>query len=201
MRRYPAMLWLLVFVGSLLILNGSHPTWRPWELVVGIALPVIACGLAIYLATGPEAGKPRVRGSYWFLTGTFAFYAVAALAALFALGIDEAIAVLLAGLIPMTAVALWLAHVRQKTRTTPDGALVDTAADDHTDPVPGLGADDQRPLGDTPDAHDEIIPQDLPKDHPGRQAVEEEAAALGGATPGPTRRRPPTPPRAGDRPR
>jgi hypothetical protein len=184
MRRYPAVLWLLVFVGSLLILNGSHPTWRPWELVVGIALPAIACGLAIYLAAGPQPDRPRVRGSYWFVTGTFVFYAVAALVALFALGIDEAIAVLLAGIIPMTAVAIWLAHVRQKTVAMPDGTLVDAAAEDNTDPIPGLGVDDRRPMGDTPAAHDEIIPQDLPKDHPGRRAVEEQAEALGGATPG-----------------
>jgi hypothetical protein len=191
MRRYPAALWLFVFVGSLLILNGSHPAWDSWELVTGIALAVIACGMAIHLAAGRRPGEPRVRGSYWFLAGTFAFYAVAALVALFALGIDEAIAVLLAGVIPMTAVALWLAHVRQKTQTTPDGALVDASADDHTDPIPGIGADDLRPLGDTPDAHDDIIPQDLPKDHPARRAAEERF------TPRPRAK----PPRAGDRPR
>ncbi|HEV7754094.1 MAG TPA: hypothetical protein VGO71_21260 [Baekduia sp.] len=191
MRRYPAVLWLLVFVGSLLILNGSHPTWDAWELVTGIALAVIACAVATYLATGPQPDQPRVRGSYWFLAGTFAFYAVAALAALFALGIDEAIAVLLAGVVPLTGVALWLAHVRQKTRVTPDGALVDASADDHTDPVPGVGADDLTPLGDTPEAHDEIIPEDLPKGHPARQAAEERFTARPRAKP----------PRAGDRPR
>jgi hypothetical protein len=189
MRRYPAVLWLLVFVGSLLILNGSHPTWNTAQLVVGIALAVIACGVATYLAATPQRDQPRVRGSSWFLGGTFAFYAVAALVALFALGIAEAIAVLLAGVIPMTAVALWLAHVRQKTRATPDGALVDASADDHTDPVPGLGADDLTPLGDTPDAHDEIIPQDLPKDHPARPAVEDRFTPRSRAKP----------PRAGDR--
>jgi hypothetical protein len=184
MRRYPALLWLLVYVGSLVILNGSHPTWRPWELAVGIALAVTACGLAMYLAAGPWPGHPPVRGSYWVLAGTFAFYAVASLVALFALGIDEAIAVLLAGAIPMTAVSIWLAHVRRSTRATPDGTLIDESAADADDPVPSLGADELRPMGDTPDAHDEIIPQDLPKDHPGRKAAEEQAGVRGGVTRG-----------------
>jgi hypothetical protein len=184
MRRYPAVLWLCVYVGSLLILNGSHGKWDPWQLAIGIALPVLACVLAIYLAAGPRPGRPRVRGSYWFLTGTLGFYGVCALAALIFLGLSEAIAVLLAGIIPMTAVAIWLAHVRQKTVATPEGALVDTSADNHEDPFPGLGVDDRRPLGDTPAAHDEIVPQDLPKGHPGRQAAEE----LAEETPGPATR-------------
>jgi hypothetical protein len=184
MRRYPALLWLLVYVGSVIILNGSHGQWDPWELAVGIALPVIACGLAIYLAAGPWPGRPAVRGSYWLLAGTLAFYGVSSLAALFALGIDEAIAVLLAGVIPMTAVAIWLAHVRRRTRVTPDGRLIDESAQDHEDPVPGVGADDLRPLGDSPDLHDDLIPQDLPKDHPSRRAAEAQADAGGGATRG-----------------
>ena len=32
--------------------------------------------------------------------------------------------------------------------------------------------DDERPLGDTPEAHDEINPHDLPLDNPGRQEAE-----------------------------
>jgi hypothetical protein len=184
MRRYPAVLWLLIYIGSLLILNGSHPTWKGWQLALGILLPVIACGVALYLAAGPWPGRPKVRGTYWALTGTFGFYLVTALVALVALGIAEAIAVLLAGLIPMTAVAICLAHVRQKTEATPDGALVDDAAEDHADAVPGLGVDDVRPLGDTPEAHAEVIPQDIPKGHPGRPAVEQQAEVLGGTTPG-----------------
>jgi hypothetical protein len=34
---------------------------------------------------------------------------------------------------------------------------------------------DDRPLGDTPEAHDEITPHDLPRDHPGRTEAEEQA--------------------------
>jgi hypothetical protein len=184
MRRFPAGLWLLVYVGSVIILNGSHPRWDPWELAAGIALPIIAFGLGVYLAAGPWPGRPRVRGLYWFLSATFAFYAVTALVALFALGIDEAIAVLLAGIIPMTAVALWLAEARQRTRVAPNGRLIDESRDDDRDATPGLGVDDSRPLGDTPDAHSDLIPQDLPKDHPGREAAEQQAAARGGGTRG-----------------
>lgn len=44
------------------------------------------------------------------------------------------------------------------------------------EPLGPLTPDDETPAGDTPEAHDEIIPQDLPKDHPGRQAAEREAA-------------------------
>ena len=31
-------------------------------------------------------------------------------------------------------------------------------------------------VGDTPEAHDEINPHDLPRDHPGRRAAEEQVA-------------------------
>jgi hypothetical protein len=44
---------------------------------------------------------------------------------------------------------------------------------------------DERPLGDTDQAHDEISPEDLPKDHPAREAVEEQAGGSDGTTRGP----------------
>ena len=44
--------------------------------------------------------------------------------------------------------------------------------------------DDDRPLGDTPEAHDEISPHDLPKDHPGRQQAERDAGGDEGTTRG-----------------
>jgi hypothetical protein len=46
--------------------------------------------------------------------------------------------------------------------------------------------DDRRPLGDTPEAHDEIIPEDLPKDHPGRHEAERQAEAGDGTAHGNT---------------
>jgi hypothetical protein len=50
---------------------------------------------------------------------------------------------------------------------------------DETEPVPSshLIPDDTTPAGDTPEAHDEINPHDLPPDHPGRQAAEEQAGS------------------------
>lgn len=50
------------------------------------------------------------------------------------------------------------------------------------EPLGPATPDDETPLGDTPEAHDEIIPEDLPKGHPGRQAAERQAA--GGTTRG-----------------
>ncbi|HEY6758466.1 MAG TPA: hypothetical protein VI318_03215 [Baekduia sp.] len=47
---------------------------------------------------------------------------------------------------------------------------------DADEPLGPLTPDDETAVGDTPEAHDEIIPEDLPKDHPGRQEAEREAA-------------------------
>ena len=44
--------------------------------------------------------------------------------------------------------------------------------------------DDDRPVGDTPEAHDEINPRDIPPGHPGREAAEEQAAGEGDTTRG-----------------
>ncbi len=42
--------------------------------------------------------------------------------------------------------------------------------------------DDDRPLGDTDQAHDEISPHDLPPGHPGRAEAERRAAESGEGT-------------------
>ena len=62
----------------------------------------------------------------------------------------------------------------------------ENAASDEADPVPGtaFATDDQTPLGDTPEAHDEISPHDLPMGHPGRSAAARMAA---GSSQGTTR--------------
>jgi hypothetical protein len=184
MRRYPAFLWVPVYVGSLLILNGGHPDWAPGQLALGIGLVVLACALATYLALGPWPGRPRPAGMGWVFAGVTGFYGVTAIAAGAFVGPDAGLATLLAGVIPLTAVSIWVAHTRVKTAGREDDHLRDAFAEDHEDPVPGIGLESSRPLGDTPAAHDELIPQDLPKDHPGRLAAEEQAAALGGTTPG-----------------
>jgi len=41
-----------------------------------------------------------------------------------------------------------------------------------SEPLGPMTPDDETPTGDTPEAHDEISPHDLPKDHPGREQAE-----------------------------
>lgn len=57
----------------------------------------------------------------------------------------------------------------------------ESAVSDNEDSIPSthLVPDDTRPLGDTPEAHDEISPHDLPPGHPSRQAAEEQSAGEG----------------------
>ena len=57
----------------------------------------------------------------------------------------------------------------------------DESADEPLGPVT---PDDQTPLGDTPEAHDEINPHDLPPGHPGRGAAERQSGDEGGTTRG-----------------
>jgi hypothetical protein len=182
-RRYPAFLWVPVYIGSLLILNGGHPGWSTGQLVAGIGMVALACGLATYLAIGPWPGRPRPTGLGWALAGVGAFYAVLATAAAAFVGPEAALATLLAGVIPLTAVSLWIAHARAKT-TGDETHLEDAVADDHVDPVPGIGLESERPMGDSPEVHSDVSPHDLPKDHPGRKAAEKQADARGGTTPG-----------------
>jgi hypothetical protein len=56
---------------------------------------------------------------------------------------------------------------------------------DSTSNFPNQEPRDERPLGDTPEAHDEINPHDLPLDHPGREEAEEQAGSAEGTTRGP----------------
>jgi hypothetical protein len=179
LRRFPAVLWLPVYVGSLLILNGAHGKSDALQLVLGIGLAFIAWCIALYLAVGRwRDTQPPDRGLLWLIGGVAAFYVVSAVAAAVFAGTGAGIATALAGIIPMTAAAIVVATTRAKS-AAPDAAL-----EDHTDPTPGIPADDVRPLGDTPEAHDEIVPEDLPRDHPGRKAAEAQAAARDGTTPG-----------------
>jgi hypothetical protein len=170
MRRWPAVLWLPVYVGSLLILNGAHGSRDTGELIAGIGLAVIACSLAMYLALGPWREHPRPNGLRWAIAGVIVFYVVCAVAAEIFAGRDAALATLLAGVIPLTAVSTWIAMARSKT-VAEGGARRDRSAADNEDPYPAIGIDDARPLGDTPEAHDEISPHDLPRDHPARRGT------------------------------
>jgi hypothetical protein len=51
------------------------------------------------------------------------------------------------------------------------------------EPLGPVTPDEETDLGDTPEAHDEISPHDLPKDHPGRKQAEKDAGE-GGTTRG-----------------
>jgi|GEM_PF-3210647 hypothetical protein len=55
----------------------------------------------------------------------------------------------------------------------------DSEADE---PLGPLTPDDETPAGDTPEAHDEISPHDLPPDHPGRAEAERLAGESGTTT-------------------
>jgi hypothetical protein len=180
LRSWPPVMWLLVYVASLLVLMGSQ---RAELGVVGLGLIAIAFGVALYLAGGPDPARPRPRGLFPTLGGLALFYVVCAAAAA-KLGPAFAIAALLAGFVPMTAATLAFATARSKTRGE-EARLHDTSPEDES-PFPAVGMDDQTPLGDTPEAHDDISPRDLPPGHPGRTEAERQASRRGGTTPGNT---------------
>ena len=100
---------------------------------------------------------------------------VIAVAAWLAMGIGAALVVLLLG-----AICIGVFAVYRTAGTSAD------AATDNSDGTPRLRAEDGRPLGDTPQAHDEINPHDLPPDHPGRHAAEAMAQGDDGSTSGMT---------------
>jgi hypothetical protein len=176
--RWPPFVWLLIYVGSVLAVMGTR---RFDLLVAGIAVIVVACAVAVWLATRPEPRRPRPRVVPFALGGVAAFYLVAAAVA----ATDEpefAVATLVAGAIPLTAVALVLATARRKTRVVRDDLADEAAGDEGA--APGIGFDDERPLGDSPELHDEISAHDLPKSHPGRNVAERQAGGWGGTTRG-----------------
>ncbi len=51
-----------------------------------------------------------------------------------------------------------------------------------SEPLGPVTPDQETPLGDTPEAHDEISPHDLPPDHPGRAEAERRAGGAGDGT-------------------
>jgi hypothetical protein len=56
--------------------------------------------------------------------------------------------------------------------------------DDADEPLGPVTPDEETPLGDTPEAHDELSPHDLPADHPGRNEAERLAGGEDGTTRG-----------------
>ena len=64
-----------------------------------------------------------------------------------------------------------------RRRVTSRHDSIEDAMSDETEPLPSshLIPDNETAAGDTPEAHDEINPHDLPAGHPGREAAEEQA--------------------------
>jgi hypothetical protein len=88
----------------------------------------------------------------------------------------------LAGLIVLGGLAVNAALAKRKRDSRSPQA-------DRSDATPGAhlspgGDQDGRPLGDTPEAHDELSPHDLPVGHPGRPAAERQAGGEQGTTRG-----------------
>jgi pimeloyl-ACP methyl ester carboxylesterase len=177
--RWPPAVYLLVSIGSIFASMGGQ---RHWLLALGLVLQATGLTVALFLATERRSGRPRPRGLMLVLAAVAAFYGITAVAAA-DVGLRYVIAALLAFLIPGTATALAVSTARTMTRETDDGRQVDLSAEDRG-PVPRLGLDNSRPLGDSPDLHGDVSPHDLPVDHPGRHAVEERAKEAGGRTTG-----------------
>jgi hypothetical protein len=51
--------------------------------------------------------------------------------------------------------------------------------EDAREPLGPMTPDEETPAGDTPEAHDEISPHDIPKDNPGRREAERMAGEEG----------------------
>jgi hypothetical protein len=64
-----------------------------------------------------------------------------------------------------------------RRRVTSRHDSLEDAMSDETEPLPSshLIPDNETAAGDTPEAHDEINPHDLPTGHPGREAAEAQA--------------------------
>jgi hypothetical protein len=153
LRRWPPAVWVMTFVGSLLILMGLGP-WSPAALIAGLVLVISAFVIAMITASTNWGGAKRSKEVAWAIGFLAGFYVVSAAVAL-AAGPKYAVAALLASAIPLTALALIVATVGAKTRQEGD-QRVDTTAGAHDDPFPGIGLDDETPLGDTPEHSDAL---------------------------------------------
>ena len=81
---------------------------------------------------------------------------------------------------------LFLGNAAMRRRVAARHDSLDDAMSDEREPLPSahLIPDNETAAGDTPEAHDEINPHDLPPDHPGRQAAEDKAGGEAGTTRG-----------------
>jgi peptidoglycan/LPS O-acetylase OafA/YrhL len=153
MSRWPPIVWIMMSVGSLLLLVGYNgQDYNPQALFPGLALIFGAFGLAMYMAFGRWGHRPRPTGVVWLIPAAAVFYVLCAGAAVISGG-EYVVAAVLAGFIPMTAATLLVATARAKT-VGDDEHLRDVTGEANDDPFPGIGADDETPLGDTPEHSD-----------------------------------------------
>ena len=90
---------------------------------------------------------------------------------------------LIAALIIAALVAGWfLVNAVMRRNVAARHGSVEDAMSDEREPLPSshLIPDDQTAAGDTPEAHDEINPHDIPRGHPSRRAAEEKAGEESG---------------------
>jgi hypothetical protein len=150
MRVWPPILWPLISVATLLVLMGLGPR-NTTTLVIGVVLI-----LAVFAASASLALRHRDRplpdGFKWVLAAVVAFYAVNTAVAAIA-GTEYVFAAVLASLIPISGVMLLMATMRAKSAQA-GGRPLDPTAADATDAAPGIGIDDDTPLGDTPEHSD-----------------------------------------------
>jgi hypothetical protein len=140
---WPPLIWLVIAVASLLIIVGIGGEWNPQASIPGLAIVLIGCGMSLYSAYGRRGHRPPPRGVGWLVPLTAAFYVAAGAAAALAGGV-YVLAAAAAALIPLAAAALIVSTARNKAAAN---------GDDH-DPFPGIGPDDDTPLGDTSEHSD-----------------------------------------------
>ncbi|HEV2787326.1 MAG TPA: hypothetical protein VGV67_13090 [Solirubrobacteraceae bacterium] len=126
---------------------------------------------------------PSTRPSILFLAGAAALFIVFAVAAGALAGAQYAVPIVILAVIVLAFIAL--NGVLSRRSLARHGGDPQAAEADDDDGLPSAHLiPDDRPLGDTAQAHDEISPHDLPRGSPGRRAAERQAARRGGTTRG-----------------
>jgi peptidoglycan/LPS O-acetylase OafA/YrhL len=150
MRPWPPILWPLMAVASLLVLMGLGPR-NTTTLVIGVLLILLVFGVSAYLALRGR-DRPLPEGFKWVLAAVVGFYAINTAVAAIA-GTKYVFASVLASLIPISGALLLMATMRAKSAQA-GGRPLDPTAADAEDASPGIGMDDDTPLGDTPEHSD-----------------------------------------------
>jgi uncharacterized membrane protein YhaH (DUF805 family) len=150
MSRWPPLIWPAMSIASLLVLMGLGPR-NTTTLVLGVILILAVLGVSAYLALR-RRDRPLPGGVAWVLAALVVFYAVNTAVAAIA-GTKYALATVLASTIPLSAALLLMATMRSKSAQA-GGRPLDPTAADAGDAAPGIGMDDDTPLGDTPEHSD-----------------------------------------------